>query len=1211
MPPEQITASDIAGWNSLEAIAESFEKRGLRHRPKLSNENRLVLQLADDEFIELVNAGPGESATDFKPKDVDRRHTNLVATNDFEEFTFLTRVRTFGQKHGQIKHQKLTFTKSQFTSDSGAKNTILQKLNQIEYGSSAAIYGDLYDTQQIVKGFYEDFEDLRTDLVQEVSGIPDDRGDAKRRYVQVTLDRMIFLYFIQEKRLLDRNPEYLHEHHNQVVQQGGDVYEDFYDPLFFDLLAEGGQDPDFGSLPYLNGGLFTTNPVEEEFPDVRLGESAAETNDLFDEILDFLSDWNWNVDERLDIVDPKNLSPAVLGHIFEQTVNQKEMGAYYTPEEITGFMARRSIHPYLLDQLKEAADADYGEIDEVFALIDSAPDASGEAVATDGGMMTQQGPTGDVQTDHVETLYFDILQSIRVLDPAVGSGAFLLAAQDVLLDIYLQCLEYFEELEAQGQAWELSSRTRDELEHVQSRRGGKRLYAKREIILNNLYGVDIDDGAVEICKLRLWLSMVADIEDEPSEVEPLPNIDFNIRQGNSLIGFTEVIEVATEAGDGSLNNWGAGTGPGVQELYEDVIEAIERHQDATSGTEATNARKLAESRIESHSEVLDEKVLKQFHDAGIDEVDMVDLQEYHPFHWVLEFAPVYRDGGFDVIIGNPPWDVITIDREHFFPKYDEQFRTRPPKEKEKKQEELLEDPQIREMWEEFQQEMELKADYYNSTTEYELQEPSIDGKTVATENELSLFFFERTTQLAKDSSYVTQIMPGSFFLGATGKNLRQYLLNENGLNHLVQFQNKQIFDELDDRYRFCICTFKNSGTTNDIKGRFSIGDLSILKEFDGGSIDVPVEVLEKYSPNSGIFPYLRSQELIDALSKMVKFPPIGEEVEDAWQAILYMKELDRANDSDRLIEDPEEGDYPIYEGKNIHQYAYDNEIETDLDPISLWGVDEDEPERSAKHRVRMKNFRSRDPDTSLKKSIYLKFGGSGSQKSFVNNLLEEHGRRELSKEDVLLDCTEYRIGVRNIARADDERSLIASVLPKDIVTVHTICSIRPYVINPTEEDLSNYPMHSAYERAFTDKELFVLAGLLNSVPFDYLMRTKVDSHIVQYKFNESQLPRLTEYDNWFNYISERAARLNCYGDEFAEMRERLGRIDVTTETGERRELRAEIDAASFHAYGLESEETEFILDDFHRVENPRLMDEAYFDMVLEKYDELAAKGPMP
>ena len=257
----------------------------------------------------------------------------------------------------------------------------------------------------------------------------------------------------------------------------------------------------------------------------------------------------------------------------------------------------------------------------------------------------------------------------------------------------------------------------------------------------------------------------------------------------------------------------------------------------------------------------------------------------------------------------------------------------------------------------------------------------------------------------------------------------------------------------------------------------------------------------------------------------------------------------------------------------------------------------------------MKNFRSRDPDTSLKKAIYNKFDGSGSQKGFVNDLLEQHGRRELSEEDVLLDCTEYRIGIRNIARADDERTLIASVLPKDVITVHTICTIRPYIVNPSEEDLSRYPMHSAYERAFTNKELFVVVGLLNSIPFDYLMRTKVDSHIVQYKFNESQLPRLTDGDDWFHYISDRAARLNCYGDEFSKMRERLGGIEPATERKTRRKLQAEIDAAALHAYGLTSEEVEFMLNDFHRVEDPRLMDEAYFEMVMDKYEELTEIGP--
>jgi len=144
---------------------------------------------------------------------------------------------------------------------------------------------------------------------------------------------------------------------------------------------------------------------------------------------------------------------------------------------------------------------------------------------------------------------------------------------------------------------------------------------------------------------------------------------------------------------------------------------------------------------------------------------------------------------------------------------------------------------------------------------------------------------------------------------------------------------------------------------------------------------------------------------------------------------------------------------------------------------------------------------------------------------------------------------------------------------------------------------------------FSDKELFVALGLLNSIPFDYLMRTKVDSHIVKYKFEESQMPRLQDGDNWFHYISDRAARLNCYGEGFEEMRERLGGIEPATDEGERRELQAEIDAAALHAYGLDHRDTEFILDDFHRVSNPRVMTENYFDMVLNKYKILDKKGP--
>jgi hypothetical protein len=106
-----------------------------------------------------------------------------------------------------------------------------------------------------------------------------------------------------------------------------------------------------------------------------------------------------------------------------------------------------------------------------------------------------------------------------------------------------------------------------------------------------------------------------------------------------------------------------------------------------------------------------------------------------------------------------------------------------------------------------------------------------------------------------------------------------------------------------------------------------------------------------------------------------------------------------------------------------------------------------------------------------------------------------------------------------------------------------------------------------------------------------------------YKFKESQLPRLTKGDQWFEFIWERAAKLNCYGEDFVDMRNRLG-INSVTANEERRELRAEIDAAAFHAIGLNKNEVEYILSNFHKVNNPRVMDDRYFELVLSKFNSL-------
>ncbi|MFB6176306.1 MAG: type II restriction endonuclease subunit M, partial [Halobaculum sp.] len=198
--------------------------------------------------------------------------------------------------------------------------------------------------------------------------------------------------------------------------------------------------------------------------------------------------------------------------------------------------------------------------------------------------------------------------------------------------------------------------------------------------------------------------------------------------------------------------------------------------------------------------------------------------------------------------------------------------------------------------------------------------------------------------------------------------------------------------------------------------------------------------------------------------------------------------LDKSADSDRFYDDPDGCDYPILTGRNFFSYSYDPTFIDDLEPPFQWSVDEDvNPERSAKQRIREKKVRS------LKQAIYDAFDGTGSQVSFVNELLAEERGAELSAEDVLLPSTEYRLGFRRVARGTDEKSMISAVVPSGPVCDYSFYVVDPFEMNPEEDDLSETPLHGV----FTDDELFAATGLLNSIVFDFLMRTKVETHIVK------------------------------------------------------------------------------------------------------------------
>jgi type I restriction-modification system DNA methylase subunit len=435
-----------------------------------------------------------------------------------------------------------------------------------------------FDVEAVTRRFFAEYAAVFHQVEEDIKGVP--KGEPRRLYTQRLMNRLMFLYFIQRKGWLSfqGDKHYLRALLNAAVAAKEDFLNDRLYWSFFAGLNTLNEDRKIhghadlkekrGEVPFLNGGLFD---LEDDY-DVR--DKVKIPNSSFEAVLELFERYNFTVTESTPLDVEVAVDPEMLGKVFEELVTGRhETGSYYTPRPIVAFMCREALKHYLATKL--AGDREGAEA-AIARFVD------------DGDPSQLPDPEAALNA----------LRSVKVCDPACGSGAYLLGMTQELL------------------------RLREALFATKGLDAITVYKRKLEIIQHNLYGVDIDVFAVNIAKLRLWLSLAVDFEGKTPP--PLPNLDFKIERGDSLI-----------APDPQQKNE-----PFWRDFLVKRADALTKLKDKYIQTYGPEKKKLAD-RIKAEETKLRESLDEQAIPGAVD--------------WRVAFAEVFRSGGFDVILANPPY----------------------------------------------------------------------------------------------------------------------------------------------------------------------------------------------------------------------------------------------------------------------------------------------------------------------------------------------------------------------------------------------------------------------------------------------------------------------------------------------------------------------------------------------------------------------------
>ncbi len=431
-----------------------------------------------------------------------------------------------------------------------------------------------------------------------------------RDYIKKMMGRITFLHFLQRKGWMCGDLNYM-----QNMFQNSAYKDDYLDsvlePLFFGVLntkpderealfTEYGWDKnllhEWRDIPYLNGGLFERDDTDE--PESRF---PAE---YFQRLFQFFSEYNFTIDEN----DPNDaevgVDPEMLGKIFENLLeDNKDKGAFYTPKEIVRYMCQESLIAYLETNTTIAKD-------KIRQFV-----------------LTPEEGVAHIPDNKKDKL-LNALKNVKICDPAIGSGAFPMG----LLNELLKCREALSTFNFQFSTF---NSTRSQL--------------KKSIIQNNIYGVDIEKGAVDIARLRFWLSIVVDEE----EASPLPNLDYKIMQGNSLIESYKGMDLSRLTYDNKDKSH-------ITEysIFDDDTNQLQRRvtQLLTQYYSCSDHEQKHRLQRDISHAISQQLELQKFDPAILHELKHINLAGNDQFFlWHTWFSDVFAKGGFDIVIGNPPY----------------------------------------------------------------------------------------------------------------------------------------------------------------------------------------------------------------------------------------------------------------------------------------------------------------------------------------------------------------------------------------------------------------------------------------------------------------------------------------------------------------------------------------------------------------------------